>query len=234
MIGTWTDKHNAFCLQERLPASTRALWQWLLEQRQEGSSEIEFDLKDFNKWVEKKRGYPLDVKTLKYARDRLIECGVVSWFKQFTWSIWRWVIKPINLLVYPVVKPQRKDSYKKEETPDPDASNPQSVADDALAAAASNSEAEILETCSEAQIPFRRSEAGNLLSHSVAEVRSAIAHFWCRGGHEKIKNPQGWLIECLRRCWWEDASDYYSPCSPIARRQSEEWEKGGRSLGVKT
>lgn len=74
----WNALHNAYCLEQKFPASVRTLWQWLLEQAENSHCEIEFDLKDFNKWVEKKRGYPFDVKTLKYARDRLMNSKVVS------------------------------------------------------------------------------------------------------------------------------------------------------------
>ncbi len=116
------------------------------------------------------------------------------------------------------------------------ASNPQSADAVVLAAAASNtdvfeSESEILETCKEAGIPFHPNEAGNVLKHSINEVREAVAHFWRRGGHDKIENPQGWLIECLRRQWWKDVTDYYSAHSLIAKRQMQEWIKAGRPLG---
>lgn len=154
--------------------------------------------------------------------------------------MWRWVLRPINLLVEPIVKPQRQNSQKMEESPNPEASNPQSTNDNALAAAASNpdlcsSQSEILSICSEAGIDYRPTEAGNVFSHPISEVRQAIAHFWRRGGHEKISNPQGWLIECLRRRWWEDATDvgsYYSANSPIANRLLQQWSNAGCPLGT--
>lgn len=225
MTSVWTDKHNEFCLKHKLPASVRALWQWLLETKDMGC-EIEFNLKQFNNWVERWRGKAYDAKTLKSATQKLLDIGAFVDEKctGFAWFWKRWIVRPINLLVNPL-RP-RKKVQESGKIPDPCHSNPQSVVENALAAAASNSE--ILEVCEDAGIPFRPSEAGNLLKNPISDVLLAIAHFWCRGGHEKIENPQGWLIECLRRRWWEDvAVDYYSAHSPIALRQALEWQKAG-------
>lgn len=223
----WTDQHNEFCLKHQLPASVRALWQWLLEAKEETGCEIEFNLKQFNAWVERWRGKAYDPKTLKSAAERLLEIGAFIDEKctGFTWFWKRWIVRPINLLVSPL-KP-RKKVQQSGKIPDPCHSNPQSVVGEDIAAAAIPN-SEILDACEQAGIPFRKSEAGNLLKNSMSDVLLAIAHFWCRGGHEKIENPQGWLIECLRRRWWEDVTDnYYSAHSPIARRQTLEWERSG-------
>lgn len=175
----WTDKHNEFCLKHKLPASVRALWQWLLEEKQEGKSELEFDLKDFNKWVEKKRGYPFDVKTLKYARDRLMNSEVVCYCKEFTWSVWRWALRPINLLVDPVVKPLRRSSYDCGETPDKDASNPHSADGDVLTTTTDLDEnlATKVEACEQAGIRYMGRSRDFLRSFTWEQVTKAIAFF---------------------------------------------------------
>lgn len=228
----WTDKHDAYCLKHGITPSAKQLLQWLVSRSE--APEQEPDLAEFNAWVEKHRGKGYHRDTLKRAIATLIECKIVTPLKKFSWRIWRLILRPIGLISSP--PNLRKKSRLQDCDRDPEASNPQSADAVALAAAVSNLDlseldSEVLETCSEAGIPFRSDEAGNVLKHSIDEVREAIAHFRRRGGHDKIENPQGWLIECLRRRWWEDATNYYSAHSPIAKRQTQEWIKAGRSVG---
>ena len=240
----WTDKHNEFCLKHKLPASVRALWQWLLEEKQQGRSEIEFDLKDFNKWVTKKRGYPFDPKTLKYARDRLMNSEVVCYCKEFTWSVGRWAIKPINLLVNPVLNRVGRSSQENGETPEKDTSNPQSVNNDALTTTTHVDEdlAAKVEACEQAGIRYMGRSRNFLRNFTWEQVTKAIAFFFASGADNRdtVANPEGWLRVCLQDDYVGQhelrqlSDNYYSSHSPIARRQSEEWERGGRLLGVKT
>lgn len=225
-MSAWTDKHDAYCLEHRIAPSAKLLWQWLLSRSE--ALEQEPDLAEFNDWIGKHRGETYHRDTLKRALAQLINCKIVTPLKRFSWRIWRFVLRPIALITTPPMP--RKNSHNRDEMRDPQPSNPQSAVREDLAAAASDSE--ILETCEQVGIPFRPSEAGNLLKNSINDVLLAIAHFWCRGGHEKIENPQGWLIECLRRRWWEDAADYYSAHSPIAIRQALEWESAGHPLEI--
>ena len=225
MTSLWTDKHDAYCLEHRIAPSAKLLWQWLVSRSE--APEQEPDLAEFNGWVEKHRGDSYHRDTLKRALSQLIDCKVVTPLKKFTWRIWRFVLRPIALIASPPIP--RKNSHNRDEMRDPCHSNSQSVvAEDIAAAAISNSE--ILGICEQAGIPFRPDEAKNVVSESVEDVRCALVHFWRRGGREKIENPQGWLIECLRRRWWEDVADYYSAHSPIARRQTLEWERSGLLL----
>lgn len=239
----WTDKHNEFCLKHKLPASVRALWQWLLEEKQQGRSVIEFDLKDFNKWVTRKRGYPFDPKTLKYARDRLMNLPVVSYCKEFTWSIWRWTLRPINLLVDPVLKPLQKSSQFLGETPDKDAPNPQSVADGTQTTTTDPDEdlAAKVKACEQAGIRYMNGGANFLNGYTWKQVTKAIAFFFASGANnrDKVSNPEGWLRACLQDDYVgaqaerqrKDSSEYYSPGSPIARQQMGEWQARGSVLG---
>ena len=237
----WTDRHNEFCLKHRLPASVRSLWQWLLEEKQQGHSEIEFDLKDFNKWVALKRGYPFDPKTLKYARDRLMNLPVVSYCKEFTWSVWRWALRPINLLVNPVLKPLRRSSQKLGETPDSEASNPHSADDDLLTTTTDLHEDLMakVDACEEAGIRYMNGGANFLNGYTWEQVTEAIAFFKTSGAsnRHKVPNPEGWLRSCLREDYVgqvlrrREFDSYYSPHSTIALLQSEEWKRNGCPLG---
>lgn len=221
MTSLWTDKHDAYCLEHRIAPSAKLLWQWLVFRSE--APEQEPDLAEFNDWIGRHRGETYHRDTLKRALSQLIDCKIVIPLKRFSWRIWRFVLRPISLISSPPVP--RKNSHIRDEMRDPYHSNPQSVVGEGIAAAASNSE--ILTVCEDAGIPFRKSEAGNLLKNPISDVERAIAHFWCRGGHDKIENPQGWLIECLRRRWWEGENEYYSAHSPIAKRQALEWQKAG-------
>lgn len=231
-ILNWTPRHDAYCLEHGIKPCAKLLWQWLVSKS--SASEQEPDLAEFNAWIEKHRnkgGYHRD--TLKKAFEQLIDCNVVEPLKRFTWRIWRIKLRPINLLVNPPLP--RKKSHICDSDRDLDTSNPQSVEDNGIAAAASSPEtsppSEILDLAGSNGISYRPGEAGEVLKHSLEEVLQAIAHFHRRGGLLKIANPQGWLIECLRRRWWEDAIDYYSANSPIAARQTNDWLIRGSKLG---
>jgi hypothetical protein len=70
----WTKKHTTYSVLHRLTPTARELWQWLLDEMPEGSHEI-IDLRDFNKWVNRTRGFPHDPKTVKSAASQLREKG---------------------------------------------------------------------------------------------------------------------------------------------------------------
>jgi hypothetical protein len=104
----WTKKHTTFSVQNRLTPTARELWQWLLDEIPEGSSEI-IDLRDFNKWVKKTRGFPHDPKTVKSAAKQLRDAGVLIHPKSYTAYVWRWTLKSINLLLLPISRPTKKN-----------------------------------------------------------------------------------------------------------------------------
>lgn len=206
----WTPEHTAFALQHHLTPAAKLLWQWLVD-NQGKSPELEPDLKDFNNWVEKYRGKGYCRDTLKAAIAKLEEAGIVRLVKKFTWNIWRLILRSTGILVNPP-KPQKKLLPRKEicgSAP----SNPETLIGEDIAAAASNSldqpQTAILSECVAAGIEFNPAERGTqeVLKHPIEDVRAAIHHFFRRGGHSgNIENPQGWLIECLRRRWWEQES----------------------------
>ena len=235
MKWAWTDEHREFCVKHKFPASVMFLWQWILGTQVGNNPEVEFNLKTFNAWVEQQRGKPLDVKTLKSAARRLLGSEAFKELKcdGFKWNWKRWIMMPLNPPNRPVIR-QRKSSAGGGEVDNLPPSNPQSVDEKGIAAAASHqvcvSQSEVLETCEQAGIPFRPEEAGNLLKNSIEQVQKAIAHFQKRGGHDKIENPQGWLIECLRRRWWE-GDEYYSMHNQVTRSQWERWVSQGCLLG---
>ena len=90
----WTKKHTTYSVQNRLTPTARELWQWLLDEMPEGSHEI-IDLRDFNKWVNKTRGFPHDPKTVKSAAQQLRDTGVLTNAKSYTAYVWKWTLQPI-------------------------------------------------------------------------------------------------------------------------------------------
>jgi hypothetical protein len=73
----------------------------------------------------------------------------------------------------------------------------------------------VLSECEKAGIVFDPKQSPEILEYAIEEVKSAIALFHSRGGHEtdwrgkrKIKNPQGWLLACLRKRWYDQADQW--------------------------
>jgi hypothetical protein len=210
----WTKKHDEFCLEKGIKPSAKSLWQWLLEKGGEG--EREPDLADFNKWIEKHRGKPFHRDTIKQAFNQLVETGAITTLKKFTWKVWRIVVRSIDAVIGAKPK-QRKNSHNRDRNRTLPPSNPDSAVAQDIAAAALDSmqlisqlpEEEVqileqnLETCEAAGITFSAKESAEILSCEPEDLKQAIALFQKRGGHSKIKNPEGWLRRCLDGLWWE-------------------------------
>lgn len=116
-MNNWTRKHNKFSVQNRLTPTARELWQWLLDEMPEGSNEI-IDLRDFNKWVKRTRGFPHDPKTVKSAAKQLRDKGVLTQAKSYTVYVWKWALQPIKSLLPPVFHPTEKKSVSQPQNPD--------------------------------------------------------------------------------------------------------------------
>ncbi|MEH2371956.1 hypothetical protein [Nostoc sp.] len=65
---------------------------------------------------------------------------------------------------------------------------------------------DILTACAEYQIYFdpNKRTTRHLLEFDIQDVQLALKHFLLRGGHQEIRDPQAWLIGCLRECYWQD------------------------------
>jgi|GEM_PF-3164381 hypothetical protein len=202
----WTKKHTTFSVQNRLTPTARELWQWLLDEMPEGSSEI-IDLRDFNKWVEKTRGTPHDPKTVKSAAKKLIDTGVLIQAKSFTAYVWRWTLRPINLLVYPISRPTKKKSVCEPQIPGLDLSNQESVVDEDITTTTVLEDSEArefeqkLEACKKAGIYYEPKDAKFLRDFSLHEVLKAILYFLFN--REGVRKPEGWFKVSLEDNWAE-------------------------------
>ncbi|HYX18761.1 MAG TPA: hypothetical protein VE944_31215 [Nostoc sp.] len=211
----WTESHDTFCYQHHIPPAAKILWQWLMRQGQI-ASEIEPDLSEFNAWVAKTRGKPYAHNYLKKIFEILVSCRVLQVIKQYSWKITKLLVRPLSWL-NPPKKPREKKLYNHNYSYDLPPSNATN-AEEGLNSS-SNSitpttaefeelerQHEILTACAEYEIYFNPNKrtTRNLLEFDIEDVRLALKHFVKRGGHQAINNSQGWLINCLRNCYWQD------------------------------
>jgi len=196
-INPWTEEHDEFCLENHIPPSAKLLWQWLIREGIE--SEIEPDLSEFNEWVAKFRGKAFSHNYLKQMFQLLVDHRVVQVVKQFSWKIFRCLVRPLDWLF-----PKQKNLHNRNSTFNPQPSNPTSADDELLSS--SNSK-ENLATLADEGIEFEETET-EVLDRPSAEIKLAIALFKIRGGLEKILNPEGWIRMCLRCRWWESPRNF--------------------------
>jgi hypothetical protein len=210
----WTRKHNKFSVQNRLTPTARELWQWLLDEIPEGNSEI-IDLRDFNKWVKRTRGFPHDPKTIKRAASQLRDKGVLTNAKGYTPYLWKWTLEPIRVLVPPPFRRPQKRAIFQPPIPDLDPSNPESVKNPAITtttfldldledAQENAQEQEFeqkLEACQKAGIYYLPKDANFLRNFSFYEVLKAINYFL--NHRERVYKPEGWFRICLEDNWVE-------------------------------
>lgn len=207
----WTKRHATYCVQNRLTPTAVVLWQWLLHEMPEGSTEI-IDLHDFNKWVEDTRGKPHDPKSVKSATKQLIKVGVLTRAQSYTSHVWKWTLKSINLLLPPTPPPTPKKATAKPKIPDPQPQTDQSSETSNNSSSSINLEGnskdtdEILAECEAAGIPFVKAERPKVLNFPLHQVKIALAYFQFRYPDQEsqleIRSLQGTLIYFLRKqCW---------------------------------
>jgi hypothetical protein len=213
---TWTLKHDAFCLEHKLPPTAKLLWQWLLANYKE-DQDIEPDLEtDFNSWAEKHRGKRFSINTIKNALKRLTECQVVRLIKKWSWYEVRIAIFPPNWFKPKLSKKSQNSDQIDEKQPSTSENSEESICNNNI----NNLEEyvspegiiseddiaeyqQVLTECENAGVPFDPMKSPEILRYSIGEVKEAIALFEKSRKRQAIPNPQGWLICCLRFKWYE-------------------------------
>ena len=196
----WTEKHLAYCLKHSIRCATLDVYQWLMLQGE--NVELEVDFKhEFNDWVAKKRGAPYHRDTIKRAIARLAELGIIRLGKKYSWCVWSLFVNSLDRLTKPRKKSGQRD-------------RPRGFAP----SKGSNFKTEDKQQqhkyntlLKDVGIVFQPRYLKRLLKFTLEEIQYAIALFIHRGGHEKINNPSGWIVECLRNAWWEDQFHYLYP-----------------------
>ena len=202
---TWTEKHDEFCLKNKLYPSTKLLWQWLLRQG-ELYTEIEPDLIEFNQWVKKYRGNGYCRVMLKKALEQLVESRVIDLVKRYTWRVLKVITKPLSALKTKKDLRQRKQKYD----PQPSIVRSASTGTEQQQQYIIERKLRInrnLELLEKAGIYFDKNVT-EVLNRPEHEVKVSIALFDLAGSFEKIKRPEGWVRTCLRERYWEHPSNY--------------------------
>lgn len=201
-INLWTEQHEIFCLENKIPPAAQHLWQWLLRQ---GNviEEIEPDLSEFNAWVEKWRGKKYSHNYLKSIFQLLEKLGVISIIKPYSWKIYKLVIRPLEWLF-----PRKKKKLQ----PLNFTYNSQSSNDSNAVGGSMQQQHSVLErnqeTFLEAGIEFDTTDT-EVLNRPGWEVRAAIVLFKLRGGFlGRVGNPEGWIRQCLRNRYWESGRNF--------------------------
>ena len=193
----WTDKHDAHCLEHKITASAKLLWQWLVYKGE--GQELEPDLKeDFNKWVGKKRGKPFDPKTLKTAIKQLADCAVINILHRFSWKEYKIFLRPLEWLV------PKKKSRNPEQISNLYPSNPELSEELDKQQQLTSSNHDLLQS---EGFQFNTVEP-EVLNRPENEIKLSVVMFKLRGGSKKIPNPEGWLRTCLRMRLWEEPRNY--------------------------
>lgn len=195
-MNTWTEEHELFCHEHRIPPAAKSLWIWFVTQGKEGT-ESEPDLQDFNQWVTKKRGKPYGQTYLKKMYDVLVSNNIIKQVKKFTWRIYRVIVKPLDWLK-PPKKPTEKIVQNLNSSFKTQPSNPTDAVDEVKQQQLSLNQSIL----SEEGLDFDIKEK-EVLDRPTAQIRVAIALYKIRGGVEKIMNPPGFIRACLRYRYWE-------------------------------
>lgn len=216
-IHTWTKKHTDLAIERNLTKNAWAMWEWLIHEVGEGKTQT-IDLKDFNRYIAKKTGKPLDNRTIKSSAQRLMDSGIVGW-ENFTQFVRKVTVKSLFEFTLPLLKKKSKDCKLSASNADLDTPNDQFSKEEVKAEAANlsliseieNLEQGIVENleksieqCQEAGIYFDSEDAVKVLAwEDPQEVAIAIKLFYKRGGHDKITNPEGWMRRCLEKRWFD-------------------------------
>ncbi|WP_414546078.1 hypothetical protein [Nostoc sp. CCY0012] len=215
----WSEEHDAFCYQHHICPAAKSLWQWLSRQGQI-SAEIEPDLAEFNAWVKKVRGKEYAHNYLKQIFNQLVENRVIQVVKQYSWKIFKLLVRPLEWL-----KPLRKKREKKlhnhnlSYTLDP--SNDKSAVPSDIQQQHSNSDINLV-TFADNGIHFDPDEK-EVLDRPTNEIKLAILMVNLRGGLENLKNTEGWVRVCLRKRIWEHPTNYNALLQQFGN--STEWDE---------
>jgi hypothetical protein len=207
----WTEKHLRIALQRELTPSARDLYEYLVLEGYEGKPQV-LDLREFNKFILKRRGKAYDRRTIKSAQIFLENCGLLTACKKFTAFVHHVTLRCVSGLFTP--KKQADNQCKSRSlnaTLQP--SNGTNAAQEGLTTTTNlinqlpEEFVEELETnlelCEQAGIFYDSADVPEILAEDPQDVKAAIAYYKEYSSRKKVRNPQGFLRKCLQRRWWE-------------------------------
>ncbi|MHC5717708.1 MAG: hypothetical protein ACYTX0_37780, partial [Nostoc sp.] len=190
--------------QHHICPAAKSLWQWLMRQGVI-TEEVEPDLSEFNTTVAKSRGKGYSHNYLKQIFNQLVEHRVIQVVKQYSWKIFKLLVRPLEWLKPPRKKREKNlQNHNLSYTSDP--SNDKSAVTGDIQQQHSNSDIN-LEILVENGIHFDSNEK-EVLERPTNEIKLALLMFNLRGGFEKSHNPEGFIRRCLRERWWEFPRNY--------------------------
>lgn len=209
---TWTKKHDEFAIRCKLRPSTRLLLRWLLRRAKLNEiCEIEVDLYQFNAWVAKIRGKGYDRKTIREAIAQLEELteGMIVIMRDYSPRYKKIIVRPLSFVV-------EKRLPKMGESPKSATGKPMFDGERKKAIALQQQQdiSRLKSLFSNLGLAYSQDALVRLWRYagkSVEQVKEAVELLLFQNStqEKKIRNPQGWLIECLRFGWQKTTNLYY-------------------------
>jgi hypothetical protein len=222
---TWNKKNDQFALSCGLRQSSERLQRWINRRAKPNEvCEIEIDLRVFNQFIERDRdrgGY--DRKTLKQALAQLDEKtqGLILITKSYTWSVHKVLVKPLAMVLQE--KSQNGDKTLKLNRGNPMFSNEQKKA---IALQQQQNISKIDTLFKNVGIAFSHDALNRIWRLSgkcldnITKTLELLLHRHSTSS-EKIVNPQGFIIQCLKDCWYKTFDLYYQTELPFFKTGQE-------------
>jgi len=164
------------------------------------AADIEPDLNDFNRWVERKRGKPYCRQTLKDAIAKLEEIGIIRIARRFTWRVSRLVLRSLKWV--------KENLHNRKQVCDSSAETQFTQRPDFSSSSIKSSTPiktppqQVEYLCKLYNAPF----LDKLVQFSIEQIRDSLKLFRLRS-KQKILNPVGWLLRCINSGWWKDQEE---------------------------
>ena len=195
----------SFEVSQGLRPSSKLLMAWIVRRTKNFviASEIEIDLRDFNKWIGKKRGKPYDRKTLRYAIAQLLDKteGLIVSLTRVTWYYFKLHVKPLSYLCQE--KKPKTGKSSQAETSQP--SWHRSSADKTYKQQQQN----IIQIDNLLQKVGLKYDSQaihriwQLSGRCIDRIVKAVELLLYRHQTTDISKPHGFIIECLKHNWQE-------------------------------
>lgn len=106
----WTDKHTKFSIKYRLKYVATNLWKWFLTLPRETSGKIEFELKEFQKYIKNLQEKPFDWGWVKIQFDKLVFLRIIHIDKDFGHNTYRIDLRHPDAVI-PKKRVERNSDY---------------------------------------------------------------------------------------------------------------------------
>jgi hypothetical protein len=222
MTQTWTNKHLRIALEQELTPSARDLYEYLVLESYEGKPQV-LDLREFNKFISKRRGKGYDRRTIKAARIFLEDCGLLTACKEFTAFVHHVTLRCIDAFFKPRNQCKSRSLNATLEASNSDIGKTRELTtttnlinqlpEEIVTDVETN-----LDLCEQAGIFFHPADVPEILTEDPEDVKAAIAYLEKADQKKPIKNRAGYLRKCLQCRWWESkkAPSYTAVLSALA------------------